>query len=117
MKEDILEDIKRAISSATRAIAENKELEVVFEDTGSSSENKIVLPQIKLDVNPESLSQLRGNADNQALRYKYHNQDTFKEYEPSGEKNRKIYEILEDTRIQLIGSKLMRGVKNNIHSL
>ena len=117
MKEDILEDIKRAISSATRAIAENKELEVVFEDTSSSSENKIVLPQIKLDVNPESLSQLRGNADNQALRYKYHNQDTFKEYEPSGEKNRKIYEILEDTRIQLIGSKLMRGVKNNLHSL
>ena len=117
MKEDILEDIKRAISSATRAIAENKELEVVFEDTGSSSENKIVLPQIKLDVNPELLSQLRGNADNQALRYKYHNQDTFKEYEPSGEKNRKIYEILEDTRIQLIGSKLMRGVKNNLHSL
>ena len=117
MKEDILEDIKRAISSATRAIAENKELEVVFEDTGSSSENKIVLPQIKLDVNPESLSQLRGNADNQALRYKYHNQDTFKEYEPSGEKNKKIYEILEDTRIQLIGSKLMRGVKNNLHSL
>ena len=117
MKEDILEDIKRAISSATRAIAENKELEVVFEDTGSSSENKIVLPQIKLDVNPESLSQLRGNADNQALRYKYHNQYTFKEYEPSGEKNRKIYEILEDTRIQLIGSKLMRGVKNNLHSL
>jgi len=117
VKEDILEDIKRAISSATRAIAENKELEVVFEDTGSSSENKIVLPQIKLDVNSESLSQLRGNADNQALRYKYHNQDTFKEYEPSGEKNRKIYEILEDTRIQLIGSKLMRGVKNNLHSL
>ena len=117
MKEDILEDIKRAISSATRAIAEKKELEVVFEDTGSSSENKIVLPQIKLDVNPESLSQLRGNADNQALKYKYHNQDTFKEYEPSGEKNRKIYEILEDTRIQLIGSKLMRGVKNNLHSL
>ena len=117
MKEDILEDIKRAISSATRAIAENKELEVVFEDTGSSSENKIVLPQIKLDVNPVSLSQLRGNADNQALRYKYHNQDTFKEYEPSGEKNRKIYKILEDTRIQLIGSKLMRGVKNNLHSL
>ena len=117
MKEDILEDIKRAISSATRAIAENKELEVVFEDTGSSSENKIVLPQIKLDVNPESLSQLRGNADNQALRYKYHNQDTFKEYQPFGEKNRKIYEILEDTRIQLIGSKLMRGVKNNLHSL
>ena len=117
MKEDILEDIKRAISSATRAIAENKELEVVFEDSSSSSENKIVLPQIKLDINPESLSQLRGNADNQALRYKYHNQDTFKEYEPSGEKNRKIYEILEDTRIQLIGSKLMRGVKNNLHSL
>ena len=46
MKEDYLEDIKKAISSATRAIAEDKEIDVVFEDNLSSTDNKIVLPKI-----------------------------------------------------------------------
>ena len=46
MKEDFLEDIKKAISSTTRAIAEDKEIEVVFEDNLTSTDNKIVLPKI-----------------------------------------------------------------------
>ena len=46
MKEDFLEDIKKAISSTTRAIAEDKEIDVVFEDNLSSTDNKIVLPKI-----------------------------------------------------------------------
>ena len=37
MKEDFLEDIKKAISSTTRAIAEDKEIDVVFEDNLSHS--------------------------------------------------------------------------------
>ena len=47
MKEDFLEDIKKAISSTTRAIAEDKEIDVVFEDNLSSTDNKIVLPKIE----------------------------------------------------------------------
>ena len=65
----------------------------------------------------KNLNQLRGHADNEALRYKYHNKETYIQFEPSGEKNRKIYEVLENTRIQLIGSKLMRGVKSNLKTL
>ena len=47
MKEDFLEDIKKAISSTTRAIAEDKEIDVVFEDNLSSTDNKLVLPKIE----------------------------------------------------------------------
>ena len=115
MKEDLLEDIKRAISSTTRAIADDKELEVVFEDNGISTNEKIILP--KLDENLSKLSELRGTADNEALKHKFHSEETYRKYEPVGEKNRKIYEILEDTRIQLLGSSMMRGVKNNLKSL
>ncbi len=117
MKEDYLEDIKKAISSTTRAIAEDKEIDVVFEDNLSSTDNKIVLPKIDSNEDLKNLNQLRGHADNEALRYKYHNKETFIQFEPSGEKNRKIYEVLENTRIQLIGSKLMRGVKSNLKTL
>ena len=117
MKEDFLEDIKKAISSTTRAIAEDKDIDVVFEDNLSSTDNKIVLPKIDNNEDLKNLNQLRGHADNEALRYKYHNKETYIQFEPSGEKNRKIYEVLENTRIQLIGSKLMRGVKSNLKTL
>ncbi len=117
MKEDYLEDIKRAISSTTRAIAEDKEIDVVFEDNLTSTDNKIVLPKIEDNEDLKNLNQLRGQADNAALKYKYHDKETYIQFEPSGEKNRKIYEVLENTRIQLIGSKLMRGVKSNLKTL
>ena len=67
MKSDLIEDFKKAISSTVKAIAENKEIEVIFDDNNFSSENKIVLPSIESKEDVESLSELRGNADNQAL--------------------------------------------------
>ena len=114
MKEDFLEEIKKAISSTVKAIAENKDLEVVFEDNQFPSVNKVVLPKIDNQEDINSLSELRGSADNQALMYKYHDKNLFNELAPTGEKNRQIYETLENTRIQMIGSNLMRGVKSNL---
>ena len=58
MKEDFLEDIKKAISSTTRAIAEDKEIDVVFEDNLSSADNKIVLPKIDNNEDLKNLNQL-----------------------------------------------------------
>ena len=117
MKGDLIEDFKKAISSTVKAIAENKEIEVIFDDNNFSSENKIVLPSIESKEDVESLSELRGNADNQALMYKYHDKELFNKLSPKGERNKQIYEQLENTRIQIIGSQLMRGVKANLYSL
>jgi cobaltochelatase CobT len=117
VKEDFLEEIKKAISSTVKAIAENKDLEVIFEDNQFPSVNKVVLPKIDNQEDINSLSELRGSADNQALMYKYHDKNLFNELAPTGEKNRQIYETLENTRIQMIGSNLMRGVKSNLYAL
>ena len=108
MNEDFLEEIKKAISSTVKAIAEDKDLEVVFEDNQFSSDSKIVLPKIENQDDIDSLSELRGNADNQALMHRYHNKDLFNKLAPSGEKNIEIYKTLENTRIQMIGGNLMR---------
>ena len=56
MNEDFLEEIKKAISSTVKAIAEDKDLEVVFEDNQFSSDSKIVLPKIENQDDIDSLS-------------------------------------------------------------
>ena len=114
MNDDQLEDLKKAISSTVKAIADDHELDVVFENNKSNSSNQIVLPKIDNSINLKDLTEIRGNADNEALMHKYHNSKLYYELQPPGEKNQKIYEILENTRVQLIGSKLMRGVKSNL---
>ena len=59
MNEYFLEEIKKAISSTVKAIAEDKDLEVVFEDNQFSSDSKIVLPKIENQDDINSLSELR----------------------------------------------------------
>ena len=117
MKEDTLDTFKRALSSTVKAIAEDKEIEVIFGNNSTSSEEKIFLPEINNVFDLDNIASIRGAADNEALIYKYRNNDTYTEFLPNKEKNKKIYESLENTRIQILGSKYMRGVKSNLLSL
>ena len=117
MKEDTLDTFKRALSSTVKAIAEDKEIEVIFGNNSTSSEEKIILPEINNVFDLDNIASIRGAADNEALIYKYRNNHTYSEFLPNKEKNKKIYESLENTRIQILGSKYMRGVKSNLLSL
>ena len=117
MKEDTLDTFKRALSSTVKAIAEDKEIEVIFGNNSTSSEEKIILPEINNIFDLDNIASIRGAADNEALIYKYRNNVTYSEFLPNKEKNKKIYESLENTRIQILGSKYMRGVKSNLLSL
>lgn len=117
MKEDTLDTFKRALSSTVKAIAEDKEIEVVFGGNSPSSKDKIILPEINNIFDLDNLSSIRGTADNEALIHKYRNNNTYSEFLPNKEKNKKIYESLENSRIQILGSKYMRGVKSNLLSL
>ena len=117
MKEDTLDTFKRALSSTVKAIAEDKEIEVIFGNNSTSSEEKIILPEINNVFDLDNIASIRGAADNEALIYKYRNNNTYSEFLPNKEKNKKIYESLENTRIQILGSRYMRGVKSNLLSL
>ena len=117
MKEDFLEEFKKAITSTVKVIADNKDLEVIFDNNSFESEGTIILPKIENESDLESISTLRGCADSKALMYRFHNKEVFEKNSPQGEKNKKIYEVLENTRVQIIGSNMMRGVKTNLSSL
>ena len=70
MNDDQLEDLKKAISSTVKAIADDHELDVVFENNKSNSSKQIVLPKIDNNINLKDLTEIRGNADNEALMHK-----------------------------------------------
>jgi cobalamin biosynthesis protein CobT len=86
VKEDTLDTFKRALSSTVKAIAEDKEIEVIFGNNSTSSDEKIILPEINNVFDLDNIASIRGAADNEALIYKYRNNDTYSEFLPNKEK-------------------------------
>ncbi|MGY9025607.1 MAG: cobaltochelatase CobT-related protein [Candidatus Pelagibacterales bacterium] len=117
MKEDSLDTFKRALSSTVKAIAEDRELEVTFGVNSSSTQEIIVLPDINNIIDSVEISEIRGLADNAALIHRHRNTSVYNQFLPNKEKNKKIYESLENSRIQILGSQSMKGVKSNLFSL
>ena len=117
MKEDSLDTFKRALSSTVKAIAEDRELEVTFGVNSSSTQEIIVLPDINNIIDSVEISEIRGLADNAALIHRHRNTSIYNQFLPNKEKNKKIYESLENSRIQILGSQSMKGVKSNLFSL
>ena len=117
MKEDSLDTFKSALSSTVKAIAEDRELEVTFGVNSSSTQEIIVLPDINNIIDSVEISEIRGLADNAALIHRHRNTSVYNQFLPNKEKNKKIYESLENSRIQILGSQSMKGVKSNLFSL
>jgi len=117
VKEDSLDTFKSALSSTVKAIAEDRELEVTFGVNSSSTQEIIVLPDINNIIDSVEISEIRGLADNAALIHRHRNTSVYNQFLPNKEKNKKIYESLENSRIQILGSQSMKGVKSNLFSL
>ena len=114
-EEDLLkEKFKSAISSAVKAISENFNLEVVFDNNASSKENYLNLPEITNLKKLQDFTNLRAQADSEALKIKYTNKKIYLKNEPQGSVAKTLYEIAEKIRYEKIGSNRLKGVKNNI---
>ena len=77
MKEDLITEFKKTITSTVKAIAKNKDIEVVFDNHALKSENTIVLPKIENEDDLEIPAPIRVNADYQALLGRFHDKETF----------------------------------------
>ena len=61
MKEDLITEFKKAITSTVKAIANNKNIEVVFDNNAFKSENTIVLPKIDNENDPQVVDSCGGS--------------------------------------------------------
>ena len=100
------EVIKEAVTAATRAISGNSEIEVNFGGLGSATSGA---PKSK-----EELKSFRGKADSLACAEKY--RDKSIRINSSSDKINSLIKVMEDTRVEILGSLDYPGVYSNIAS-
>ena len=114
-EEDLLkEKFKSAISSAVKAISENLDLEVTFNNNTTSKKNSLNLPEIAKLQKLQDFTNLRAFADSEALKIKYTNKKIYLKNEPQEATAKALYEIAEKIRYEKIGSDNLKGIRNNI---
>ena len=100
------EAVKEAVSAATRAISGNPEIEINFGGVGSS------LPNPPKTI--KELSSFRGKADALACIERY--RDKSIRIDSGSEKLNSLIKVMEDTRVEILGSLNYPGVASNISS-
>ena len=105
------ENLKEAVSAATRALAQDPELEISFGGMPTSN-SKIVLS------NPPSrkseLASFRGKADALACSKRFSSNEI--SIDTGSVKLNSLLTKLEDIRVEILGSKKYEGVSNNLNA-
>ena len=114
-KKEKIETFKTAISSTVRTLSNSEKIEVSFGNQISKSEkNSIRLPDLEFNQNKINFDEIRAVADSKSLKLRLSNSKTLKKFEPEGNISKRLYNISEKIRCEMIGSSYFKGVKNNI---
>lgn len=106
---------KKALSEATKAMANDAELNVAFSvDPPGVANDTMRLPQVSRRMTLDEVLMARGTADAFALRCRFHNEATHSRYMPQGNEAREIYEVMATARCEAVGARAMPGTAGNI---
>ncbi len=110
-----LDEFRRALSAATRAIADDPDVDVQFvTDRPSVSGKTLRLPKPGRDLAYREVSQVRGEADAVALRLRHHDAAIHQSFVPDGQVARVSFNAFEQARCEALGAKRMAGVRSNL---
>ncbi|WP_022706544.1 cobaltochelatase subunit CobT [Paracoccus zeaxanthinifaciens] len=106
---------KKALSEATRTLADDRELNITFSaDPSGVAGDTMRLPQISRRLSREEILIARGTADALAMRMRHHDAATHARFAPDGPMARELYEALETARCEALGARDMPGALSNI---
>ncbi len=118
---DRLDVFERALGATTRAIAEEPKLEFTLRPgnrrapAGKSEVVRVAPP--RQDMPAGEIARVRGEADSQALRRRYHDDGLHRRMVPDGEMASLLFDGLEQLRVELVGGRDMAGVRANLEEL
>jgi cobaltochelatase CobT len=116
-KPDPLSPFKRALSLATRTLAENKSVNVVFgSDTPGFDGKTIRLPQPGRAVSRKEIAVIRGFADSIALLISRHDKALHASLSPPSGEAKAVFDSVERARVEALGALRMRGVAKNLNA-
>lgn len=108
-----LESFKRATAATLRTLAERNDLVVSFgNEPGTTGSIRVPLPPAGLL--PADVACVRGRADAQALRLRYHDDALHSQLAPHDPDARSAFDALEQMRCELLGARRLAGVAANL---
>ena len=109
---------RRALAGATRAIARDPEVEVIFaSETAPASGKTARVPSPGASLQPRLVAEARGAADSLALRLRHHDERLHMVTAPVDPEARAVFDALETARFEAIGARVMEGVRDNLAEL
>src|SRR5258708_2503151 len=115
---DLLDPLRRAVARCTRAVARKKNLEIVFDAERPAVNAKlVVLPPLPRRLSRRDYSVLRGASDAVALQLAHHDPKIHRALRPVEAGAARIFDALEQVRVEAIGARRMDGIAENIFIL
>jgi cobaltochelatase CobT len=109
---------RRALAGASRAIAKDPEVEVIFaSDIAPASGKTARVPSPGPALERKMVAEARGAADSAALRLRFHDPRIHARSAPIDIDARAVFDALEMARVEALGSRAMGGVRENLRHL
>jgi cobaltochelatase CobT len=117
-KESPVEPFKRSVASCLRAIARQRELDVVYaSEKPALTPDRARLPEPPRKLDPQAAAIVRGHADAMALRLALHDDAAHRKLSPQSEQARLVFDAVEQARVESVGSRRMAGVAGNLSAM
>jgi cobaltochelatase CobT len=113
-----VDDFRRALAGAARAIARDPEVEVVFANDAAPAGGKTArVPSPGPGLEPKLVAEARGAADSLGLWLRYHDARLHARAAPADADARAVFDALEGARVEALGARAMAGVRDNLAML
>ena len=114
MKKDqnIKEKFKQALISTIKVISDDFKIDPKIKK-GSNSYNFDFIEVENLE-NKQNYVKLRAEADSEALKIKFSDKETYNQNIPKNTASKKLYDISEKMRYEILGSNMLKGVSKNL---
>ncbi len=110
-----LDRFKNVLGGASRAIADEPEIELAFTaDAPAQSGKHIKVPMPARTLPADQVAEARGFADGFALRLKYHDTSLHNRNAPAEAVARSVFDAVETARVEALGARGYAGIAANL---
>ena len=108
------EKLREALTSTTKVISDDFRPKIIKSNDNQSSKNTNFFELDNLS-NKYDFIKLRADADSAALKIKFSDKEIYNKNLPSNSSSRSLYNIAEKIRYEILGGKMLKGVKKNLN--
>jgi cobaltochelatase CobT len=115
-EENPADEFRRNTAATMRAIAQRDDITVTFGSEARLNGVQARLPTPSRDMSAAEIAHIRGAADAMALKLRYHDEAIHKEWAPTAQEARAVFEELEQVRVEALGAQQLKGVAKNLQA-